>query len=382
MDNKKSECCGCYGCINICPKNAIYMEIDEEGFSYPVFNKKNCINCGLCEKVCPVKNEVKDETLRKTYGYACQNKKEEERQKSSSGGVFSLLCKEVIKNNGVVFGASFDKNLNLSHNFSENLKECEKFRGSKYVQSIIGETTYKKVEEFLELKKMVLFTGTPCQIKGLRLFLKKSYDNLITAEIVCHGVPSPKIFNLYKEVLGKRYKRKIKNINFRDKKTGWKGYSFSIETDNDIYSEKWYDNLYMKGFIDKLFLRPSCYNCKAKNFLSGSDITLGDYWGVEKRHEKFNDNKGTSVVFVHTEKGKNIINKISKDMNIEETDINYAILNNSKIKNSARLTNKRKKFFKEVKKVGMEEAIIKCKNSLVKEKMIFILSKVKDKIMV
>lgn len=376
--NKKKECCGCYGCINICPKKAISMKIDNEGFFYPIVNKEVCVECGLCEKICPVKNNIKKNVESNIKAYACKNKSEEDRKTSSSGGVFFLLAKEVIENKGVVFGASFDEKMNLHHDYGKTLNECSKFKGSKYVQSIIGEETYKKVEEFLKERRIVLFTGTPCQIKGLNLFLRKEYDNLITAEIVCHGVPSPKVFNMYKEILKKKYKSEIKSINFRDKKTGWKNYSFTTNFENyDVYSQKWHENSYMSGFLNKLFLRPSCYACQAKGFSSGSDLTLGDYWGVEGKHKGFDDDKGVSIVFAHTNKGNDILRKIAPYMEMEETDVNYAILNNSKIKKSARLTKNRKRFFEKVDKLGLEETIFKYRTSVLKEIAIIIFNKIK-----
>ena len=198
----KSKCCGCSGCMNICPKNAIIMKEDKNGFKYPIVDKEKCINCGLCEKVCPILNNKKEQQ-KEIKAYACYNKNIEERLKSSSGGIFILLAKEILKRNGIVFGAAFDENFNVKHISIDNEKDIEKLMGSKYVQSNMGKV-YKEVKEFLENGKYILFSGTPCQIEGLKKFLKKDYDKLYTQDIICHGVPSPKIWQMYLE-----YQKKI-----------------------------------------------------------------------------------------------------------------------------------------------------------------------------
>ena len=187
----KAKCCGCHACDNVCPKNCIKIIIDEEGFLYPKINKDICISCNLCEKVCPLINSI-DNNEFKSIAYACKNRNEQVRINSSSGGIFFLLCEEVINKNGVVFGATFDDNFNVKHSFTETLEECKAFRGSKYVQSSIGDM-YKHAKRFLDQDRTVLFTGTQCQIKGLNIFLGKSYKNLLTVDVICHGVPSQSI---------------------------------------------------------------------------------------------------------------------------------------------------------------------------------------------
>ena len=214
----KTECMGCHACFNKCPKQAIEMVEDEKGFKYPKVNKEKCIECGLCEKVCPIINNRK--ILNEPKAYAIINKKDEIREKSSSGGIFTLLAEYVIKNGGVVFGAAFDENWNVKHYYVEDIQDINIFRGSKYMQSIIG-NTYKQAEEFLKDDRIVLFTGTPCQIEGLKAYLGKEYDKLYTQDIICHGVPSPKVHNIYLEYLKKKFKaNKIENISHRDKEVG------------------------------------------------------------------------------------------------------------------------------------------------------------------
>lgn len=224
---EKVECCGCQACYNICPKNAIEMVADEKGFKYPKVNKDKCINCGLCEKVCPILNKKTIENEPKVY--ACYNKNDEIRMKSSSGGIFTLIAEEIIKRDGVVCGAAFDEQYGLSHQFVESIEDLEKLRTSKYFQSSI-EDTYRKTKEYLLNGRYVLFTGTPCQIEGLLSYLGKQYDKLYTQDIICHGVPSPKVWRKYVDYRLSIDKKIPQSINFRDKKQqGWRTIFFIIQ---------------------------------------------------------------------------------------------------------------------------------------------------------
>lgn len=355
---KKEECCGCNGCTNICPKQCISMEIDNEGFWYPKVDKSKCIDCDLCVKVCPIISTPKVEK-EEIVAYACKNKEVEVRVNSSSGGVFSLLCNEVIASGGVVFGAAYDENFDVRHTYAETIEDCNKFKGSKYVQSEIG-STYKLARKFLNEGRMVLFSGTQCQIKGLNLYLMKKYENLISVDIVCHGVPSPKIFKSYKELLIKKYKGNIKDIRFRDKRKGWKEFSYVTEFDNGVvHSETLREDLYMKGFLKDLYLRPSCYACTSKDYTDGSDISLADYWGVENIHPEFDDDKGVSLVIVNTSKGKRAFEKIKDNIEVIETDLDYAIKHNKCIVKSVDYNPKRDGFFKDFNGENLEYVIKK-----------------------
>ncbi|NFO13460.1 4Fe-4S dicluster domain-containing protein [Clostridium botulinum] len=355
---KKEECSACHACSNICPAKCITMIEDNEGFLYPLINQGKCIDCGLCEKVCPIINKI-DKVEKQSVSYACKNKDNETRNASSSGGIFSLLCNYVISKNGVVFGAAFNKEFEVNHMFAETLEECEKFRGSKYVQSNIGDT-YRQAKEFLDDGRIVLFTGTQCQIKAISLFLNKEYNNLINIDIICHGVPSPKVFNVYKKFLKEKYNSDILDIRFRDKVNGWKEFSYVTEFKNDrIYSKTLREDSYMKGFLSDLYLRPSCYECKAKNFFSNSDISLADYWGVQNIHPEFDDDKGTSLVLVNTQKGQDIFNTISCNMDFIKTDLNYAISCNPCIVKPVKYNPKREKFFSEINDDNIEKIIHK-----------------------
>ena len=248
---EKTDCCGCHACYNICPKNAIEMIEDEKGFKYPKINKEKCIECNLCIKVCPIINKKVMEN--NIMAYACYNKNEEELKHSSSGGMFILLAKEILKRNGVVFGAYLDKNYNVQHGYIENKKDIKIFMGSKYVQSNIGET-YRNVKYFLEKERYVLYTGTPCQIEGLKTYLGKDYDKLYTQDIICHGVPSPLVWEKYKEYRKNMDKNNPIKINFRDKNNGWNDFSMSFIYKNDKYIASHNDECFFKKYYIKRFM--------------------------------------------------------------------------------------------------------------------------------
>ena len=334
----KEDCCGCSACVQICPKCCISMYEDNEGFLYPEINKDICVNCHLCENVCPVLHQGNPHQTLRTY--AAKNKKEDIRSQSSSGGVFSLLAEYIIDRGGVVFGARFNEKWEVIHDYVEVKEGIAAFRGSKYVQSQIGDS-YKKVEFFLKQSREVLFSGTPCQIAGLNYYLRKKYDNLLTVDLVCHGVPSPGVWRKYlrDQILNKDQSR-ISNIQFRDKRLGWKNFSFTIWGYSNInknvptilLTESLKNNVFMIGFLKNLYLRPSCYNCPCRNFKSGSDITIGDYWGVENYYHTYDDDKGVSLVCVNTSYGMKIYSLLMVDG--FETPYEYTLSANSCLEKS------------------------------------------------
>ena len=353
---EKNKCCGCHACFNICPKNAISMIEDEKGFRYPSIDKTKCIDCGMCKKVCPVLNNQEKEHNIKAY--ACYNINHDERLHSSSGGIFILLAKEVIKRNGVVFGASFDEDFNLYHTFAENKKDLKQFMGSKYVQSAIGET-YKKVKYFLDNDRYVLFTGTPCQIEGLLSYLKKDYNKLYTQDIICHGVPSPKVWQKYLEYQKKLSNENVKSVSFRSKDHGWSLFRMKILFDTKKYSKNHNDDLFMKVFLKNLCLRESCYNCSFKKKYRSSDITLGDYWGINKLHQKFNDNKGTSLLIINSDKGEKLFDAIKNNIKYIETDLDTAIKYNSAMVESVKHHNDEKDFINNIDNMSFDKLVNK-----------------------
>lgn len=342
----KEDCCGCYACYNICPKQCITMKIDNEGFWYPNVDRDKCINCNLCEKVCPIINPVKRADSKK-IAYAGINKDERIRIKSSSGGIFSILAEYIIKNNGIVYGAGFDEDFNINHKRILVSADLDLLRGSKYVQSSIG-NIYRQVKNDLERNKQVLFTGTPCQIEGLKSYLKKEYINLVTMDFICHGVPSPLVWKKYLEEMKKSKQENIKNIYFRNKDIGWKVYSLKIIFDEKIYSNNLNNDLFMKGFLQDVYLRPSCYSCKFKKINRVSDITVADFWGIENILLKMDDDKGTSLIVVHSEKGKQLFDKLSEKMILNGVNLNEAIKYNPSMISSVKYNEKRNSFFAEL----------------------------------
>ena len=330
----KTKCCGCYACYNICPKSAIKMQEDEKGFKYPIVDKEKCIDCGLCKKVCPILSKRKKEEEYIEKAYACINKNEKIRIDSSSGGIFTIIAQYILKLDGVVFGAQFDDDFNVIHSYVEKEKDLKKFRGAKYVQSQIGDM-YKKVQEFLLDGRFVLFTGTPCQIEGLRSYLKKDYSNLYLQDIICHGVPSPKVWKKYINYREKKDKGNIEKIKFRDKITGWKKYSVSFKYKTHSYEKKQNEDTYMQIFLSDIALRDSCYECNFKEIKRNSDITLADFWGIENIMPEMDDDKGTSLVILHSKKGEKLFNNIKDDIRCKEVVLEDAIkFNTSMIKSS------------------------------------------------
>lgn len=305
----KSKCCGCNACVQKCPKQCISMHEDEEGFLYPKVNMGTCIDCGLCEKVCPVINQMAPKNP--LSAFATQHEDKTVRLQSSSGGFFSLIATSVLNQGGVVFGARWNQNMQLIHTYTETTEGLAPFRRSKYIQSDIG-NTFKQVEQFLKTGRLVLFTGVACQIAGLKNFLRKPYDNLLTVDVICHGVPSRRVFHDHlKHLAGKRT---IIDFNFRDKTTGWKGYSIAYTLDNGTQGHHRAElDEFMRGFLNHYMLRPSCHHCPAKSGKCGSDITLGDLWGCDKLSGINDDDTGLSLVIVNTQKGLNVLEHLNID---------------------------------------------------------------------
>lgn len=338
----KHNCCGCAACVQRCPRRCILLSEDSEGFLYPDVDVENCINCGLCETVCPELNQSGKRSPIKTL--AAINNDESIRLKSSSGGVFSLLAERIIHNGGVIFGARFDEKWEVVIGCTETTDGIAQFRGSKYLQARTGDSYYR-CEQYLKIGRQVLFSGTPCQVAGLKRYLGKEYGNLITVDVVCHGVPSPKVWRKYlDETVGVS---NVKGVSMRDKMEGWHNYHLSISyADGDkskILSSPYGTNDYMRAFLKNMILRPSCYQCKFRELRSGSDITIGDYWGINNIRPEMNDDKGTGLVLVNTEKGKFILD--SGGLKFEETTFEESCQGNPSILCSPVPWIKRQQFF-------------------------------------
>ena len=350
----KELCSGCGACASVCPKGCIAMVSDVEGFAYPEVNKELCIDCGLCSKRCPVLNK-KEGSPKTVSALAVRAKDEQLLLKSSSGGVFSLLAKSVLAQGGVVFGAAFCEDFTLKHIYIENEQQLYKLQGSKYMQSEIGEC-YLQAKNFLEQGRQVLFTGTPCQIGGLYAFLDKSYKNLITQDIICHGVPSPMVWQSYNEHLQSKSGSRLSNVFFRDKRNGWKGYSLTFNFENGAeYNHSRSEDLYFRAFLSNMCLRPSCHKCAFKDKYRQSDITLADFWGIEKVCTDFDYKKGASLVIINSQKGEVLFNDISKEVILHKVDFESAIKYNSAMLHSSPASEKRESFFKAVEQNGFKD---------------------------
>lgn len=332
--SKKEECCGCSACVERCPKHCITFSEDSEGFLYPSVDTDNCIDCGICESVCPFAHP--DSARLPLKVLAAINIDEPVRLASSSGGVFTSLAAKVIDQGGIVFGAEFENDWSVSIGYSETVEGLSKFRGSKYLQAN-AKSAFSKCEEFLKSGKEVLFSGSPCQIAGLKKYLRSDYGNLLTVDFVCHGVPSPKVWKLYlDEIVGAV--RDHKNLS---------DYKFSLYEDNGVTASivsPFKSNDYMNAFLKNLILRPSCYHCKVRECRSMSDITIGDYWGIRNVCRDIDDGKGTSLVMLHTPKGLKSFN--CTDIHSVETSFEDATASNPVIITSPSPCRSRACFFK------------------------------------
>lgn len=316
----KADCVGCYACYSVCPISAIDMKEDSEGFRYPHVDAEKCIACEACSKVCPSLHPIQSPSKETPETWAAIGNDEAVREQSSSGGIFQLLAADVIQRGGIVFGAAFDEEWEVHHTSAEKINDLEKLRMSKYLQSRV-EDNYKKVKEELQKNREVLFVGTPCQTVGLRNFLKKEYSNLTVVDFICHGVPSPAVWRQYlKERVGDL--EEIRKISFRDKHISWEqsSLSFSLKKNDKYLSEDLGIDLYLKGFLQNLYLRPSCHECKFRCQNRPIDITLADFWGVKDVVPEMYDGKGTSLLFAHSEKGRALI----QQLNIKKRQVPFA----------------------------------------------------------
>jgi coenzyme F420-reducing hydrogenase beta subunit len=360
---KKENCTGCHACKNVCPPKCIMMESDSEGFLYPKINIESCIHCGLCEKVCPIIH--KKEINNNPKAYACYNKNEKIRMESSSGGLFTLIAEQIIDNGGIVFGARFDNEFNVIHDSVEKKEDLDKFRRSKYVQSKIGDT-HRRVKDALIEGRHVLFTGTPCQVAGLKSFLGKEYDNLFCLDIICHGVPSPNVWKSYLVYQKNKFGSLPQYISFRNKDEGWKNFSMSISFDNNIeYRKTLVTDLYMKTFLKDICLRLSCYQCNFKTLHRQSDITLADFWGIQNMLPEMDDDRGTTLMFINSANGQKMMQNLNEKILIREVDINKAVEYNPSAIKSAKINPKRDAFLEDLHKIPFDKLVKKyCNDSI------------------
>lgn len=352
---EKKNCCGCGGCAQVCPKGCIKLSEDSEGFLYPVIAFENCVDCKLCEKICPVVNASVDEGEKAPSVFVCKNRNESIRMKSSSGGIFFAAAAAVIKNGGCVFGAGFDADMNVSMVKAEEIEDIPRLMGSKYVQSK-AENTFAEAKNELKAGRMVLYSGTPCQIEGLKRFLGTDYDKLYTMDFICHGVPSPELWRKYVAYREEKAAAKTETVSFRSKDRGWKEYSMKFEfSDGKTYVKSHHKDKYMQMFLRDYSLRPSCYSCAFKKLNRVSDITMGDFWEAGHCCPEMDDDRGLSLVFIHSEKGRFLADMAAQDVQMYKIKTQDALYKNSAVKSSPEMPAKREAFFKLIDTAAIDE---------------------------
>ena len=353
-EESKIKCCGCGACAQVCPQQCITMKADQEGFAYPEVDAEKCIGCNLCEKVCPIiskKDSYKEDDQNIPKSIGGWHKDDEIRYESSSGGAFSLIAMHIIKQGGIVYGAAMDENLNTTHIGVDTIEELATLRGSKYVQSDINDT-YTEIEKYLKQGRKVLFTGTPCQAAGLASFLRKKYENLYIMDFICHGVPSPKVFQSYIEYVQQKCNSSIISFKFRLKDKQWSpsglqlGTGITTSTGKFIRNYPAFKDSFMNGFLDDVYLRPSCYDCEFKCLPKYyADITIADFWGVDKVDKELLDKKGTSLLLLHSSHGEELFDSVKDNFHYKECDFKASIRRNKSLIKSVSYNPRREKFF-------------------------------------
>ena len=341
---EKKDCCACGACVNACSKDAISMKEDEYGFLYPFIDADKCVKCGKCKTVCAYQNVKENNKPLKTW--AAVSSSEKIVMHSASGGVFSTLAAAFLKSKEYVSGAVFDDGFNLHHIITDNMKDLIKLQGSKYTQSNTGDV-FRQIREKLKNGNNVLFCGCPCQVAGLRAYLGKEYDNLFTLDLICHGVPSNRMFKDYLKCYENQKDIKTKRFLFRDKKLGWGINGKLITQDNKNKKILSSSSSYLYYFLHGLLYRNNCYNCKYSCHNRPGDITIGDYWGVEKEHPdylgaaKIDESKGVSVIIANTCKGLRLIEEHSALFNLYESTFEKAARGNAQLNSPTKYDHKR-----------------------------------------
>lgn len=378
---EKDRCCGCSACAAACAKQCISMKADHEGFLYPEINHALCVQCGKCRKVCPVINQKSPHT--EPDCYVAYSKEDSVRKQSSSGGMFTELARLTLEGDGIVFGAALDQNMKVHHQSAVSPEEIRPLQGSKYVQSDM-EDTYLQVKEAIATGRPVYFSGTPCQVAGLYTFLGSRPSNLTTQDIICHGVPSPLVWEKYVNTY-----QQVEAAEFRNKKYGWHYFSMHIRTPRKNYYKRLDEDFYLKLFLDNTILRPICYDCPIKSSGSQADITLADCWSMERITDKVTDtDKGLSLVVANTESGNRWIEKLdsSKKATIIAVESQKALASQSALRESVNSNPKRSEFFERMNREAFPDLMknwystslmgrLKTKYVFIKTKVRFLLKK-------
>ena len=353
----KKECSGCTACIHACPKQCISMEQDNEGFYYPVVDNTKCIECGLCEKTCPIEHPKHKNSDSPTV-YAAYVKEVAQRKKSTSGGIFYSIAKWTIDQGGIVYGAAFDSEFKLLHIGIDNMKDLEKLRGSKYLQSYLG-NTYTEIKEHLKNGRWVYFTGCGCQVAGLYAFLRKEYETLITSDLVCHGVPSQLMFDWHLDYLHRKENAEITSYSFR-KLDGWGGcetYEYVSQTKGKCKKENpsYMISPYLYSFMYAYNYRYSCYDCKFAQIPRVGDITLADFWGVRKYFPDLETQKGVSLILLNSIQGEKIWEKIKQNLIYRVSNLKDAAAENGNLIHQTKMPPIRQECYKMIKERGYED---------------------------
>ena len=361
----KEKCVGCKSCEQVCPKQCISMQDNKEGFWYPNVVEAECIHCGLCLKACPTQN-LSLHRNKPIEVWALRNKNEDQIMESASGGAADIATQVILEQNGIIYGAAYVEKLKVKHIEVSNDKTRKKLQSSKYVQSDLKDC-YSKAKAHLEKGKKVLFTGTPCQIAGLYSFLGKDDPNLYTSDLICHGVPSPKFFEKYLEYQSKKMGEDIIYYNFRSKeKRGW-GTQYLLKTKTKTKTQALSLDRFGKHFMDGDCYRESCYQCPYANIERVGDLTVGDFWGIFKSHPEFFSEKGVSSVFINTEKGMFLFERMKKYVEALEITLDEGMEKQGNLKRPTFRTQNRDQFYGSINNLNYIENMhigIQLKNRL------------------
>lgn len=375
---EEAQCTGCSACISICPRECISMHEHEiDGFLYPKIDETHCIKCDLCEKVCPSINEVIMKNKDMPIIKAAWSLNEEIRMNSTSGGIFSEFALNILNKNGYIVGARYNEEFLVEHYIGHTLEDIKVLRQSKYAQSD-KKDIFKKVKNLLDDNQTVLFVGTPCEVAGLYRFLGVEYDRLITADFICLGVNSPKVYKRFLNMLEEKYHSNITKVWFKNKTFGWNCFSTKVEFANgECYLKDRYTDYFMRGYIGKnrFYTRLSCTNCQYKSMPHIADLTLADFWGIGNKDKSLDENKGTSLVMINSKKGLNLFQSIQ--MNVFSTDCTLAdvVEGNSALFNSIKLDSRRSSFFRDLNKIRFDKLIEKYSPISIRTKIKYLIKK-------
>lgn len=367
-------CTGCSACMNRCPKKAIILVPNNEGFWYPSVSQTKCVHCNLCINICPVLQPKQNLNFSEPEVYAAWNRDENVRIQSTSGGVFSALAKVFIRGGGCVVGARYCDDFSISHYIIEREEEISLLRQSKYAQSDLHDI-FREIQSKLELGEKVLFCGTPCQSAGLQSFLSKEYNNLYTCDFICRGVISPKVYRKFLDDMSRKYGSALKTVQFKNKDYGWNRFSTKLGFKNETsYQEDRDNDYYMKGYLKyNLYLRLSCHNCQFKSFPRVSDLSLGDFWGIGNYQKELDTNKGTSVVLINSQKGKELFGDMEDMLICSERTLDEVLAGNSCLLHSVSVGEFRAYFFRQIDRITFDKLIerieYKSQHLTLKEKL-------------